>query len=348
MTHTAGQWEARQTNTNENAGGTAGWSISDSWLRKGSGETAFSTFRTGKALRIDIQGYTNFPAIGFRGVSGLSVFGDVIGHVSFPEDVGTAVLTAYRDGTPTTALSVPWSTADNTAVSPDDYAGGQGTLTFAPGETEQTISVPIVDDATREDPVSGVPESFFVDLEPGDNYNLKHRGAVEVRILDNDGDGPVTGDTQPPLLTRATVNGSTLVLTYDVALDGGSVPAPDDFSVTVAGSTITVNRVSIAGATVTLTLATAVEATQAVALDYTPGANPIQDAAGNGAAPLSGQTVTHSTGGGGGGGGTRGPSQTVPGPHPLSYGRLSEPARPLLLRSGGESHGPGIGGGSHG
>ena len=42
------------------------------------------------------------------------------------------------------------------------------------------------------------------------------------------------------------------------------------------------------------------------------------------------------------------PRPSGPGPHPLSCGRLSEPARPLLLRSGGSSHGPGIGGGSHG
>ena len=110
------------------------------------------------------------------------------------------------------------------------------------------------------------------------------------------------------MFTRATVNGSTLVLTYDEMLDGASVPAPVDFAVTAAGSAITVNRVSVAGSTVTLTLATAVEAGQAVTLAYTPGANPIQDAAGNLAPPLSGQPVTNNTGGGGGGG----PSQTVP------------------------------------
>ena len=53
--------------------------------------------------------------------------------------------------------------------------------------------------------------------------------------------------------------------------------------------------VSVAGSTVTLTLATAVEANQAVTLAYTPGANPIQDAAGNDAAALSRQTVTNNT-----------------------------------------------------
>ena len=43
---------------------------------------------------------------------------------------------------------------------------------------------------------------------------------------------------------------------------------------------------------VTLTLAIAVEANQAVALDYTPGANPVQDAAGTAAAPLSRQAAS--------------------------------------------------------
>ena len=116
-------------------------------------------------------------------------------------------------------------------------------------------------------------------------------------ILDNDGDGPVTGDTRPPLRTQATVNGTTLVLTYDEALDGGSTPAPGDFVVMADGTTITVNGVSITGSTVTLTLATAVEAGQTVTLAYTPGANPIQDTTGADAATLSAQAATNNTGG---------------------------------------------------
>ena len=131
-------------------------------------------------------------------------------------------------------------------------------------------------------------------------------------------------DVTPPALTGATVNGSTLVLTYGETLHGASVPATGDFAVTAAGSAITVNGVRVAGSTVTLTLATAVEAGQTVTLAYTPGTNPIQDAAGNDAAALSGQTVANNTGsgggggggggsgGGGGGGGGGGTSQTVP------------------------------------
>ena len=60
------------------------------------------------------------------------------------------------------ALSVPWVTVDHTAVSPGDYIGGEGTLTFTPGDTEATVSIHIVDDAVREDPVDGYPETFLV------------------------------------------------------------------------------------------------------------------------------------------------------------------------------------------
>ena len=102
-------------------------------------------------------------------------------------------------------------------------------------------------------------------------------------------------DTRPPVLTGATVNGGTLVLTYDETLDGASVPAAGAFAVTAAGSAVTVNGVSVGGSAVTLTLANAVQVNQTVTLDYTPGTNPIQDGAGNDAAALSGRSVTNNT-----------------------------------------------------
>ena len=183
--------------------------------------------------------------VGFRGVS---VAEGGLGQLSFPEDVGTAVLTAYLDRSLETALSVPWSTGDQTAVSPDDYTGGPGTLTFAPGETEQTIALPIVDDAIREDPdpVYGKDESFLVSLEFGDDYRLKHSGVVEVLILDNDGDDPVT-----PASPGVTVSPSTLTVaegktvTYTVRLGSeptGTVtvtPSSDNLDVTFLPATLT-------------------------------------------------------------------------------------------------------------
>ena len=105
-----------------------------------------------------------------------------------------------------------------------------------------------------------------------------------------------TPDTTAPALSSATVNGTTLVLTYNEALDDTSTPAASDFEVTVASSDVTVNNVAVSGATVTLTLATAAAHGDTVTLDYTPPASgAIQDAAGNDAASLSGQSVTNNT-----------------------------------------------------
>ena len=200
--------------------------------------------------------------VGFRGVS---VPEGVLGQLSFPEDVGTAVLTAYLDRSLETALSVPWFTSDQTAVSPDDYTGGPGTLTFAPGEIEQTIALPIVDDAIREDPdpVYGEDESFLVSLEFGDDYRLKNSGVVMVLILDNDGDDPVTPD--PPGVTVSpsalTVAEGTTV-TYTVRLDSeptGTVtltPSSDNPDVTFSPATLTFTPSTWATAqTVTVTAA---------------------------------------------------------------------------------------------
>ena len=47
-------------------------------------------------------------------------------------------------------VSVTWATADGTATAGSDYRAGQGKLRFAPGETEKTIPVPVLDDAHDE------------------------------------------------------------------------------------------------------------------------------------------------------------------------------------------------------
>ena len=85
----------------------------------------------------------------------------------------------------------------------------------------------------------------------------------------------VTGET--PTLESAAVNGTTLTLLYDEALDQGSVPVIGDFTVTVAGSTVSVTGVAMTRSAVVLTLADAVTAGQRVTVSYTRGANPIRD-----------------------------------------------------------------------
>ena len=65
-------------------------------------------------------------------------------------------------------------------------------------------------------------------------------------------------ETTPPELSTATVDGKSLTLTYNEALDETSEPAASVFTVTVNSATREVDNVSVEGATVTLTLASAV------------------------------------------------------------------------------------------
>ena len=140
-------------------------------------------------------------------------------------------------------------------------------------------------------------QTVTLDYTPGTNPIRDEAGNEAAALSGESVTNSTAGDTRPPRLTGATVNGATLVLAYDEALDGASRPATGDFAVTAAGSGIGVNRVDVGGSSVTLTLASAVAANQAVTLDYTPGASPIRDEAGNEAAALSGRSVTNNTAG---------------------------------------------------
>ena len=94
----------------------------------------------------------------------------------------------------------------------------------------------------------------------------------------------------------AVVNGTTLTLTYDEPLDGSSTPEAGDFTVAGGDRARTVSRVVVRGATVELTLNAGAEHLEAgIQVSYTPGANPIQDAAGNEVEALSREPVRNDT-----------------------------------------------------
>ena len=47
-------------------------------------------------------------------------------------------------------VTVDWAVTGGTATADEDYTAAGGTLTFAPGETTKTVSIPLLDDATYE------------------------------------------------------------------------------------------------------------------------------------------------------------------------------------------------------
>jgi hypothetical protein len=57
-------------------------------------------------------------------------------------------------------VTVTYATADGTATQGQDYVATTGTLTFGPGQTQQTITVTVM-----ADPTNATDETFFVGLE---------------------------------------------------------------------------------------------------------------------------------------------------------------------------------------
>ncbi|MBN9119030.1 MAG: carboxypeptidase regulatory-like domain-containing protein [Planctomycetes bacterium] len=68
------------------------------------------------------------------------------------EDDGKAIVLVHLSHASSETVSVSYQTEDDTATAGSDYEATSGTLTFLPGETVQTIEVPINQD--------GVPEGF--------------------------------------------------------------------------------------------------------------------------------------------------------------------------------------------
>lgn len=83
-------------------------------------------------------------------------------------------------------------------------------------------------------------------------------------------DGGTPPDTTAPTVVSRVVNGSTLVITYNEALDTGFTPLTSAYTVKVNTVTRSVTNVAVSGSTVTLTLASPVTAGQTVTVSYVP------------------------------------------------------------------------------
>ena len=189
-----------------------------------------------------------------------------------------------------------------------DETGGTATLTVPnPNARELTIHLryKLSSDTawTDLDPVKSTGETVEFNLSgltPGSSYDVEaspysafDKGVASATF------NTAARETTPPELSTATVDGATLTLTYDEALDEASGPAADAFSVTVGGTGRAVDGVSVSGCSVILTLGSAVAAADTVTVSYTvptdAAAPRIQDEAGNPAASFSDQDLENNT-----------------------------------------------------
>jgi hypothetical protein len=185
-----------------------------------------------------------------------------VADVSQPEGNSTSTLsfTVRLSKAAPLQVQVAYATADGTATAGSDYTATSGRLTFAPGETSQTVDVPILGDTVVEP-----DESFSITLSAPVNAVLARATATATLVNDdvprakpghwhgivNNG-GPVdfdvtpdstamttatftyTGFCQPSARLTDTVTADHLSINPDLTINGaGSGPG---FTITLTGT----------------------------------------------------------------------------------------------------------------
>lgn len=156
-----------------------------------------------------------------------------------------AVITVTLAPTSTQPITVDYATSDGTAVSGDDFNAASGTVTFAPGQDTQFITVTINGDTDDES-----DETFTVDLSNAQDADLVD-GQATVTIVDDDGLSSLT-------ITDSTVdegNTGTVDAVFEVTLSP------------VSDQTVTVNYTTVDGTATSDSDYTAISGT----LTFDPG-----------------------------------------------------------------------------
>jgi hypothetical protein len=123
------------------------------------------------------------------------------------EGDGLATVTVTRSGGSLGGpVSVDYATADGSAVAGSDYDATGGTLTFGPGESSKSFTVPITSDSVHED-----AETFQVMLSnAGGGASLGSPAGATVTIADDDAaPAPTPQDGGTPATSTGTSNSTS-------------------------------------------------------------------------------------------------------------------------------------------
>jgi len=138
---------------------------------------------------------------------------------SAPESIAT--INVVRDGALAGTATVNYATTNGTATAPADYTSVSGTLSFAPGETSKSFTVPVVNDSLNE---------------PHETINLSLSGVIGDAVLGSPAAATLTIGNDDPVPTLSV---------SDASLTEGNAGAHDaTFNVTLSspsGFTVAVN-----------------------------------------------------------------------------------------------------------
>jgi uncharacterized protein YhjY with autotransporter beta-barrel domain len=165
------------------------------------------------AVVVDGQGVgtiTNDDPLPSMSIDDVSV---VEGNAGTVNAVFTVTLSAASGQTAT----VLYATADGTATQPADYTSTSGSLTFTPGQTTRTLTVPVIGETVPE-----ANETFFVNLS----------GAANATISDNQGVGTITNDDVPVTVSPGTLSNGAVATAYNQTITASGGTGPYGFAIT--------------------------------------------------------------------------------------------------------------------
>lgn len=165
------------------------------------------------AVVVDGQGVgtiTNDDPLPSMSIDDVSV---VEGNAGTVSAVFTVTLSAASGQTAT----VLYATADGTATQPADYTSTSGSLTFTPGQTTRTLTVPVIGETVPE-----ANETFFVNLS----------GAANATISDNQGVGTITNDDVPVTVSPGTLPNGAVATAYSQTVTASGGTGPYGFAIT--------------------------------------------------------------------------------------------------------------------
>ena len=193
------------------------------------------------------------------------------GNYGVSEGAGTALITATLSAVSPYAVTVDYASTDGTALAGSDCLTASGTLTFTPGVTGQTFSVPILDDEIDEPTetvsltlsgpagaVLGVPVTAVLTIiddndapvAADDTFTVTEDSqANALTVLVNDGD---------PELNPLAVSGVGVPNQGGTAISAGThiiyTPAPDFYGLETFAYTVFDGQGGYDSATVTVTV----------------------------------------------------------------------------------------------
>src|SRR5260370_7177829 len=148
-------------------------------------------------------------------VQGLVPLMSVLPPAGAAATTALATFTVSLSAPSTQPVTVTYATADGTATQGQDYVATSGTLTFTPGQTQQTITVSVL-----ADPTNTTDETFFVGLQNPVNGAILGSGKGTGTIT-----APLAGNQPPTIAIAASASpnpsGTTAALSVLGADNGG-------------------------------------------------------------------------------------------------------------------------------